>query len=219
MSGAVSPARPYGELITTTLRVMTWNVWERFGPWQEREDARPDVVALQECWRDRSGQDQATRLARALGYHSAYGGGTFLAEDWATGSTLLSRWPIAHHEHRESPASAPERWGGSALFGRIAGPRGALQVFSVALDWPLHASAVRQASVRHLVAFVSEVARPAFPTVIAGDFNAPPDSDELRMLTGRAETAAPGFALLDASEMAGSGSGHTWARGNPWAEL
>jgi len=26
MSGAVSPERPYGELITTTLRVMTWNV-------------------------------------------------------------------------------------------------------------------------------------------------------------------------------------------------
>jgi hypothetical protein len=36
---------------------------------------------------------------------------------------------------------------------------------------------------------------------------------------GRAETAAPGFALVDAWEMAGSGSGHTWARGNPWAEL
>src|SRR6266851_9587698 len=28
---------------------------------------------------------------------------------------------IEHHEHREFPASAPERWGGSALFGRIAG--------------------------------------------------------------------------------------------------
>ena len=39
MSGAVSPERPYGELITTTLRVMTWNVWGRFGPWQERETA------------------------------------------------------------------------------------------------------------------------------------------------------------------------------------
>ena len=108
---------------------MTWNVWGRFGPWQEREAAlirtletlAPDVVTLQECWRDRSGQDQAAHLARALGYHSAYGGGTFLAEDWATGSALQSRWPIEHHEHREFPASAPERWGGSALFGRIAG--------------------------------------------------------------------------------------------------
>ena len=39
MSDAVSPERPHGELITTTLRVMTWNVWGRFGPWHEREAA------------------------------------------------------------------------------------------------------------------------------------------------------------------------------------
>jgi len=225
MSDAVFPERPNGELLTTTLRVLTWNVWGRFGPWREREAALihtlrtldPDIVALQECWRDRSGQDQAAHLARALGYHGAYGGGTFLVEDWATGSAILSRWPIEHHEHRAFPASAPDRWGGSALFGRIAGPRGALAAFSVALDWPLHASAVRQASVRHLVSFVNEVAGAAFPTIIGGDFNAAPDSDELRMLTGRTDTAAPGFALLDAWEMAGNGTGHTWARGNPWA--
>jgi len=65
-------------------------------------------------------------------------------------------------------------------------------------------------------AFVLEVAGPTFPTIICGDFNAPPDADELRMLTGRAPTAAPDFALFDAWEMAGAGSGHTWARSNPW---
>ena len=225
MSPSSPETAPYGELITTTLRVLTWNVWGRFGPWQEREAAligtlealAPDVVALQEAWCDRGGQDQATQLAKALGYHGAYGGGTFLAEDWGTGSGLLSRWPIEHHEYREFPASAPDRWGGAALFGRIAGPRGPLSAFSVALDWPPHASAVRQSSVRHLVSFALEVAGPAFPTVICGDFNAPPDSDELRMLTGRADTAAPGFALFDAWEMAGNGGGHTWTRHNPWA--
>jgi endonuclease/exonuclease/phosphatase family metal-dependent hydrolase len=225
VTGATSATHPYGDLIPTTVRVLTWNVWGRFGPWQEREAAligslealEPDVVALQEAWCDRGGQDQAARLAKALGYHSAYGGGTFLAEEWGTGSGLLSRWPIEHHEHREFPVSAPDRWGGSALFGRIAGPRGMLSAFSVALDWPPHASAVRQASVRHLVSFVDEVAGPAFPTVICGDFNAPPDSDELRMLTGRTDPAAPGFALFDAWEMAGDGHGHTWARTNPWA--
>ena len=37
------------------------------------------------------------------------------------------------------------------------------------------------------------------------------------MLTGRADTAAPGFALFDAWEMAGNGGGHTWTRHNPWA--
>lgn len=35
----MSPTLPYGERIATTLRVMTWNVWGRFGPWQEREAA------------------------------------------------------------------------------------------------------------------------------------------------------------------------------------
>lgn len=222
---APATSGPYGDLIPTTLRVLTWNVWGRFGPWQEREVAltrtlkalEPDVVALQEAWCDRGGEDQAARLARAVGYHGAYGGGTFLAEDWGTGSGLLSRWPIEHHEYREFPASASDRWGGSALFGRIAGPRGTLSAFSVALDWPPHASAVRQTSVRHLVSFVLEVAGPAFPTVICGDFNAPPDSDELRTLTGRTDTVVPGFALFDAGEMAGNGSGHTWTRHNPWA--
>jgi endonuclease/exonuclease/phosphatase family metal-dependent hydrolase len=224
MSGATATPGPYGELIPTTLRVLTWNAWGRFGPWEAREIAlirtlealQPDVIALQECWLDRGGETQAARVAKIIGYHAAYGGGTFLAEDWATGSGLLSRWPIERHEYREFVPAAPDHWGGSALFGRIAGPRGSLSAFSVALDWPPHASATRQASVRQLVAFVLEVAGPAFPTVICGDFNAPPDAEELRMLTGRTSTAAPGFALFDAWEMAGDGPGHTWARRNPW---
>jgi endonuclease/exonuclease/phosphatase family metal-dependent hydrolase len=226
VSAAAPATGPYGELITSTLRVLTWNVWGRFGPWEAREAAlirtlealQPDVIALQECWLDRGGENQAGRLAEALGYHAAYGGGTFLAEDWATGSGLLSRWPIERHEYREFPALEPEVWGGSALFGRIDGLRGILSAFSVALDWPPHASRARQASVRQLVSFVLEVAGPAFPTIICGDFNAPPDADELRMLTGRTATAAPGFALFDAWEMAGDGSGHTWTRSNPWTE-
>jgi endonuclease/exonuclease/phosphatase family metal-dependent hydrolase len=128
-----SGTQPYGELIPTTVRVLTWNVWGRFGPWQEREAAligtlralEPDVVALQEAWCDRGGQDQAARLAKALGYHGAYGGGTSLAEDWGTGSGLLSRWPIEQHEYREFPAAAPDRWGGSALFAHRGAARAA----------------------------------------------------------------------------------------------
>jgi endonuclease/exonuclease/phosphatase family metal-dependent hydrolase len=213
------------ELIETTLRVLTWNVWGRFGPWQAREAAllrtietlQPDVVALQECWSDRNGETQTARFARELGYHAAYGGGTFLAEDWATGSGLLSRWPIERREFREFHAPDPDTWGGSALFAHIAGPRGSLSAFSVALDWPPHASATRQASVHQLVAFVLDVATATFPTIVCGDFNAPPDADELRLLTGRTATVAPGFALFDAWEMAGHGCGHTWARSNPWS--
>jgi hypothetical protein len=76
MSGATGSTGPYGELITTTLRVLTWNAWGRFGPWEARETAlirtlealQPDVIALQECWLDRGGGTQAARLAKALGF-------------------------------------------------------------------------------------------------------------------------------------------------------
>ena len=215
---------PHDELITSTLRVLTWNVWGRFGPWQAREAAlintlkmvQPDIVALQECWCVPDGETQAARLGQALGYHHVYGGGTFLVEDWGTGSGLLSRWPIQSYEYREFPAFTADGWGGSALFGCVEGPRGLLPVFSVGLDWPPYASAARQASVSHLVALVGEVASASFPPIICGDFNAGPDADEIRSLTGRRDTVAPRFVLFDAWEMAGDGSGHTWARKNPW---
>jgi endonuclease/exonuclease/phosphatase family metal-dependent hydrolase len=56
------------------IRVATWNVCERFGPWEERwpaivEELRaldPDVIALQETWREE--RTQARLLADGLGY-------------------------------------------------------------------------------------------------------------------------------------------------------
>ncbi|MDX2860114.1 endonuclease/exonuclease/phosphatase family protein, partial [Streptomyces scabiei] len=49
------------------MRVVTWNLWWRFGPWQERQKAilavlrelRPDAVGLQEVWQrgDGTGRD------------------------------------------------------------------------------------------------------------------------------------------------------------------
>jgi hypothetical protein len=44
--------------IATTLRLLEWNLWWRFGPWEERGPAieatvaahDPDVVCLQEVW-------------------------------------------------------------------------------------------------------------------------------------------------------------------------
>lgn len=222
----VSMERPYGELITTSLRVLTWNVWGRLGPWQAREtiiretlrDTQADIVALQECWCDRQGHTLAERLGQALGYHHAYGGGAFLAEDWGIGVALLSRWPITRQEYREFPSPAPEIWGGAALAGQLDGPRGVISVVSTILDWPPPASPVRQASVRHLAAFAREVAGGSMPSIICGDFNASPDSDEIRTLTGRSQPAAPGFVLYDAWEVAGNGGpGYTLARDNPWA--
>ncbi|MGH9056273.1 MAG: endonuclease/exonuclease/phosphatase family protein [Acidimicrobiales bacterium] len=46
--------------------------------------------------------------------------------------------------------------------------------------------------------FVSEVTRRRHPTVLCGDFNAGPDSDEIRIFTGRSTTAVNGLVFYDA---------------------
>jgi endonuclease/exonuclease/phosphatase family metal-dependent hydrolase len=204
-------AEPYGPLIESTLRLLTWNVWARFGPWERREKAilatleehDPDIVGLVEAW-----DGQGERLG--MPHHVFAGQG----ED--SGVAVLSRWPIERHEHRE--LAGPEDGTGAVLYAEIAGPRGPVQVFVVALTWRLEQSAERQAQVRQVAAFVAEVQRRRCPTIVCGDFNADPDSDEIRLLTGRSAPAAPGLACYDAWETAGTGGpGHTWARANPWA--
>jgi endonuclease/exonuclease/phosphatase family metal-dependent hydrolase len=219
---------PYGELVQSTMRIMTWNVWGRFGPWQERaaalsrvlRDTEPDVVLLQECWIDESGGDQTAVLAAELGLHHCSGGGELLFGTWGLGNGLLSRWPITDAHCESLPALDPSGWGGIALRAVIDGPRGPILAYSVGLDWPPHASPARQHALGHLADLIMvEQQTTKAPLVVAGDFNAGPDSDEIRMLVGLREPARPGFVLFDAWDAApeDAGTGATWSRANPWA--
>lgn len=223
---------PYGPVTETTVRVVTWNVWGRFGQWAERQarieetlaEAAPDVVCLVEGW-SAGDADQPGQFARRLGFEHSVFAGDWPQDGWVSGLGLASRWPVTAHEHRalpgdSGPGDGDPNGGGSALFALIDGERGPLQVFVVVLDYRLDASAARQAQVRQLAGFVAERTRRRHPTVVCGDFNAGPDSDELRMLTGRAATAAPGLVFYDAWEIAGDGTpGHTWSNANPLAAV
>ena len=223
---AYGPLQPYGPLVGTSVRVVTWNLWSNLGPWETRyEDAAaelraldPDLVALQEVWRAGE-RDVAAELGASLGggRHCAAALEWFEPLGLDSGCALLSRWPVGRHEHRRVPGSDG---GDGALFQyvEVDGPRGPLDVFVVMLDWRPDLSHVRQQQVRELAGFVREVGRRRRPTVVCGDFNAPPDSDELRVLTGRAQPPAPGFVFYDAWEVAGGGGpGHTWSNANRWA--
>lgn len=218
---------PYGPVVQTTMRVATWNVWGRFGRWAERQAgieetlaaAAPDVVCLVESW-STGEADQPGQVARRLGLGHSVSTGGREQEGWVSGLGLASRWPVTEHEHRHLPGGDDTDGGGSALFALVDGDRGPLQLFVVVLDYRLGASAARQAQVRQLAEFVVERTRRRHPTVVCGDFNAGPDSDELRMLTGRAATAAPGLVFYDAWEIAGNGGpGHTWSNANPLAAV
>jgi endonuclease/exonuclease/phosphatase family metal-dependent hydrolase len=210
---------PYGPLVEGRLRIATWNVWARYGPWQAREPVitsalarhEPDLVVLIEAWQTDE-DDQARRFAAELGLaHHAFAGGL----------AILSAWPIGQIEERtlESPhGTGPDNGYGAVLFARIDGPRGLVQVFATTLAWRPDHSGVRQQQVRELAGFVAQVQRRRCPTIVCGDFNADPSSDEIRMLTGHADIGVPGLVFHDAWAMSGSGDhGYTWSSSNPWA--
>ncbi len=216
---AGDPLQPYGPLIGSRLRLLTWNVWGRFGPWEHRQSGlsaavaehAPDVVALQDAW-SAADRDQARELAATAGLRHHRFSGDRAENGVGSGSAVLSRWPIGTVEAWVLPGPAGHE--GSAVRVDIDGPRGPVRLVNVMLDWPLDHTDVRQGQVAELARRVREAGRDAL-TVVCGDFNATPDCDEIRMLTGRA--AGAGVCWHDAWEFAGTGPGHTWSTANPWA--
>jgi endonuclease/exonuclease/phosphatase family metal-dependent hydrolase len=221
------PYAPYGPLASSTIRVVTWNVWGRYGAdcearqaalEQMLEQTAPDLVCLVEAWRQ-GDSTQPGRVAARLGLAHHRFVGEWEQEDWVSGIGFVSRWPMT--EPRRRPLRAEDGSGfGEAVHVAVAGERGSIQLFAVMLDYPLDASGLRQHQVRQLVQFIAETASRRDLVVVCGDFNAGPDSDEIRMLTGRSAPAAPGMVFYDAWEVAGDGSpGFTWSNRNPLAAI
>jgi len=224
---AFDPYAPYGPVAASSVRVVTWNVWGRYGAeWEARQagvedtlaEVDPDVICLVEAWRWYE-HSQPERIAGRLGLPFHCFVGDWQQEDWVSGVGLVSRWPM-RAPVRRALRSAGGAGSGQAVHVVVDGPRGPIQVFVVMLDYPLHASAVRQDQVKQLVQFIQEVGSHRDPVIVCGDFNAGPDCDEIRMLTGRSATAAPGVVFYDSWEMAGDGTpGHTWSNRNPLAAI
>src|SRR5262249_11680128 len=153
-----------------------------------------------EVWAEPGGTSQADLLGRRLGCHVAYAAELEI-DGVRFGNAILSRWPIRSRESRLLPsADAPDERR-LALRADIDGPRGPIQVFCTHLNWRFDQSHVRQAQVRAIASFVQSSPERDYPPVLCGDLNATPTSDELRMLTGRSEVAAPELVFHDAWEV------------------
>ncbi|MFF3740153.1 endonuclease/exonuclease/phosphatase family protein [Streptomyces sp. NPDC002566] len=217
------------------MRVVTWNLWWRFGPWEARQkailsvlrDLRPDVVGLQEVWAS-GGENQAEWLARELGLHWAWGPSPSPGR-WRrrigdasvdVGNAVLSRWPVVEREVLELPAPADLADGRTALYARLATPAHDVPFFTAHLSSAPAAAAVRRQQVTALAEFVARHRGDTpFPPVVTGDFNAVPDSDAVRLFGGyKTEPAVPGQVLYDAWEYADpTAPSATWTPENPYA--
>lgn len=189
-----------------TLRIVSWNIWWRYGPWPDREiairatlrGASADVVALNEVWSANEGGDQAGELARDLGMHAVAQYTPHVA-GYRSGNAVLSRWPIL------DTGSAKLTNTRTILHAQIDAPFGPLSVFTTHLSWRLDESAERLRELTDALAFVRARHRGPFPPILAGDLNAEPDSNELRMLSGRTTGPAPQMIFADVWEQAGDG--------------
>ena len=139
---------------------------------------RPDFVALQEVdlKATRSGQvDQAAELGRLLDMHHAFGkfmdyqGGEY-------GLAVLSRFPILESHVHPLPKGAEPR----VVLEVVTKPEGSerkLSVASIHLDWTKEE--LRMAQIKTLQ---EKLAKRTHPFVLAGDFNATPDSPTMRFV-------------------------------------
>jgi endonuclease/exonuclease/phosphatase family metal-dependent hydrolase len=209
------------------LRVLTLNIWNLSGHWRSRREAilgvvrrcTPDVVCLQEVVANERG-NQAEWLASELGDWSvAYAGEPLVAGTARFGNAVLSRWPIETDSSAQLPYVPDELEVQRVV---VHARTGGVDVFSTHLAWQLHDAALRERQVQALVRFVSECTDPAAPLgpVVAGDFNAEPDSNAVRYLSGLASLDGTSVYLQDAWRLAGDGgSGITWSNRNPHAAL
>ena len=223
----------YGRLLETRVRIATWNIWGRYGPWEDRLPAitetlrrvDADIVGLQEVWEDDE-RSQAAELAAALGYAEPVFAANLERDGARSGNAVLSRWPIGRHEVRTLPREGRGRPAGrrrgrgtARVLAEVDGPRGPIQIYCAHLSWRGDHSGVRQEQAAAICAFVRENRPRTFPAVLLGDLNADPDSDELRLLTGQRRGArCP--AWCSATRGRGSDNadrGATWSNDNPFA--
>lgn len=208
-----------------TFRAATLNIWNRFGPWEERLGAireglralAPDVLGMQEVLRFEA-FDQAAQISEGLGYHVAWGEASE-NHGFPVGNAILSRWPIAKSEVLALPSGGSDEKR-SVVFAELDSPYGKVPFFCTHLNWMLNHGHVRQLQVKALAEIVAARAPiGGFPPVVVGDFNAEPDSDEMRFMRGLTGLGGPCVYFADAFQVAGDGTpGTTFSKRNPFAE-
>lgn len=227
-------------MIDSDCRVLTWNLWWRFGDWQARQPlienvaagVGADVIVLQETWRLGDG-GQPEQLADATGLPHVAWSANRQPDSWRSrlseppddldcGLAILSRWPIGEIEEIDLPAGNWPAHGRTALAALIEHPRGLLPVIATHLEPHPARSALRVEQLDAVTTLVDTMTKRAgdggLAPIVCGDMNAEPHSDEVRRFSGL-QTAphVEDLAFQDAWLVAGAvdDPGWTWRKDNP----
>lgn len=214
------------------LRVATLNVWNKSGPWAERmtlvreqmSSLAIDVLGLQEVLEletAAAATNQADELKPA-GWHRAYAAAHDMAVAWVPkgqalhfGNALLSRFPIVRSSSHPLPGVDLSDQKRCLLHAVVDAPFGEIDFFVTHLNWKLDEGWIRELQVKTIAKLIAELAPDdgRFPPVVMGDFNAEPNSDEIRYLGGFTRLGEPRsvrFADAWAYAEIGAGPGFTF---------
>jgi endonuclease/exonuclease/phosphatase family metal-dependent hydrolase len=217
------------------LKVLTVNIWHDQAPWEARarllrqwiERLDPDLIGFQEVLVG-EGVDQVRELVGDLDYHTTYGAAMRLPDrtHLEFGNAIASRWPIVDREEIRLPDRGDWETR-AAISTSIESPHGLIGFTCTHLHWQFNHGNVREKQVALLAERVWKQ-RPenGFPPIVVGDFNAEPDSDEIRYMKGLHSFEGRSVAFLDAWDIAGdhslpgeAGGGITWSNRNAYARL
>ena len=217
------------------LRILTLNIWHDQAPWVERarlisswiDRLEPDLIGFQEILVG-EGVDQIREIIGERAYETDYGPAMVLPDrkHLNFGNAIASRWPITDREEIRLPDRGD--WESrAALSVTVESPHGPIGFTCTHLHWQFNHGNIRE---KQVVAVADQAwrRRPknGFPPIIVGDFNAEPDSDEIRYMKGLHSIGGRSVAFLDAWEVAGDhalsgeeGRGITWSNRNPYARI
>jgi endonuclease/exonuclease/phosphatase family metal-dependent hydrolase len=201
-----------------TISVLTLNVWNREGDWARRKPLvraciatlQPDLIGLCEV-KDRE------HVREILGddYSWEWHGGEI------SGIAIAARWPLSDVATCALPGDG-DAPGGAALRARAQSPIGPIGfTCATTFFFMSHHGYKRELQMPQLADFARQ-SLPAggFPPILVGDFNADPESAEIRFLKGLQSLGGRSAYFCDAWEHAGDGGkGATWSNANPSAAI
>jgi len=188
--------------VAEQLRLVTINFWGIQPPLDQRLELAirqlralaPDAIAMQEVrpLDGVGGRTTADVIAEALGMTARYE----VALTWADGAwpgmaagqeglAILARHPIARHQAVRLPDPRPNE-ARILLSAQLDTPAGPIWVHTTHLHYRLDDGLARERQVVAIDAAIRALGRgnADAPQILCGDFNATPDSDEIRFLRG-----------------------------------
>jgi endonuclease/exonuclease/phosphatase family metal-dependent hydrolase len=208
-------------------RVVTFNIWNRQGPWAQRlplirdglRALDADVIGLQEVLGFPGMPSQAHEIASGTDWNVHYAPAWHLGGGLQFGNAILSRYPL--RDPQILPLPTPDTGETRTVaFARVELPHGPMPVFVTHLTFQAHLGHVRCAQVRALADHAAELAPvDGPPAVLLGDFNGNPDSDEMRFLRGLTPLGGTSVYFNDCWDATHDPTelGYTYARDNAFA--